>query len=424
MKAMHGMLKVGGLAWLLGWLTADAGWAQSVGRPLPVWREGLLDIHQLSTGQGNAALVVLPDGTSLLIDAGAVNRIDWRTGKPRRLPTKPSPDRAAGEWIARYARKALRFQSTPALDYALITHFHDDHMGSPLHVARKSVGGYRLAGITEVAEYLPIRRILDRGWPDYTYPQPFDQDSMVLNYRQFLTWQIQHNGLVAARFEAGRADEIQLLRNPAPYRSQVSIQNIVVNGNVWTGIGQATRALFPKLATLQPAEYPSENMCSIGLRIRYGAFDYFTGGDLPGTLLANEPTWHDVESPVAAAVGAVDVQLLDHHGYPDSENETLLKGLKPRVLVVPAWAVSHPGRGVLERVYSERLYAGERDVFVTNLLDETKLALGDLLPRLKSTAGHVVVRVEPGGGAYRIFILEDGNESQRVKAVYGPYHSR
>src|SRR5215813_2628572 len=39
--------------------------------PLPAWTPGTLDIHQIATGRGNAALFVFPDGTTLLVDAGA-----------------------------------------------------------------------------------------------------------------------------------------------------------------------------------------------------------------------------------------------------------------------------------------------------------------------------------------------------------------
>ena len=144
------------ILFLLVWLSPVVH-AQQVGQPLSVWQEGGLDIHHINTGQGNATFAILPDGTTLLIDAGAINTIDWRTGKPRNLPVRPNGTRQAGEWIARYIRKVLRFQKTPVIDYALITHFHDDHMGSPLNVTKRSAGGHVLAGITEVAEYIPIR---------------------------------------------------------------------------------------------------------------------------------------------------------------------------------------------------------------------------------------------------------------------------
>lgn len=40
-----------------------------------------------------------------------------------------------------------------------------------------------------------------------------------------------------------------------------------------------------------------------------------------------------------------------------------------------------------------------------------------------STQGHVVVRVAPGGATYRVLVLDDSDESLRVKAVFGPYDS-
>jgi len=52
--------------------------AQSTGEPLPQWTPGTLDIHQISTGRGNAALFILPDGTTLLVDAGCRGR--WHCG--------------------------------------------------------------------------------------------------------------------------------------------------------------------------------------------------------------------------------------------------------------------------------------------------------------------------------------------------------
>lgn len=398
--------------------------AQPPGQPLPVWQAGQLDIHQISTGQGNATLAILPDGTTLLIDAGAVNTLDWRTGKPRNLPIKPNNGRQAGEWIARYIQKTLRFQAHPVIDYAVLTHFHDDYMGSPLNVTKRSAGGYVLAGITEVAEYVPIRKLLDRGWPDYAYPRPLDADSMVANYRRFLNRQVGRNNLIIERFQAGRADQITLLKRPDAYRSLFEIRNLAVNGDLWTGSGQTVRRIFPDLTAGQPAQYPDENMCSIALRIRYGPFDYFTGGDVPGVVQFGKPAWHDVETPLAKVVGPVDVQLLDHHGYADSENGTLLASLQPRVLVIPAWASSHPGRDVLERIYSEQIYPGERDVFVTGVLDEARSAISDFMPKLRSTAGHVVIRVAPGGKTYTVLIIDDGDESFLVKSIYGPYQSK
>jgi beta-lactamase superfamily II metal-dependent hydrolase len=398
--------------------------AQSVGQPLAMWQPGNLDIHHISTGRGNATFFVFPDSTTLLIDAGAISPLDWRTGKPRTLPTLPDTSRRAGEWIARYIRRTLRFAPNPVIDYAVMTHFHDDHIGSPVLAPRKPGADYALTGITEVAEYVPIRKLLDRGWPDYAYPRPLDGDSMVANYRRFLNWQRREKQLTVERFRAGRADQIRLLHQPKRYQKIVEVRNLAVNGEVWTGTGDEAKARFPASPADSDARFPNENGCSIALRIRYGRFDYFTAGDIPGVLRFGEPAWHDLETPIAKITGPVDVQLLDHHGYEDSQNGSLLAALRPRVLVIPAWDGSHPARSVLERITSEASYPGKRAIFTTSLLPQTATTLGELRQKLSSEQGHVVVRVWPGGASYSVLIVDDRDESGRVKAVHGPYRAR
>ena len=62
---------------------------------------------------------------------------------------------------------------------------------------------------------------------------------------------------------------------------------------------RTTHARDPRLAGLPREDWPTENMCSLAIRVSYGAFDYFTGGDMPGNVRARLPAWHDVETPVA-----------------------------------------------------------------------------------------------------------------------------
>src|SRR5690554_6729158 len=49
-----------------------AAFAQN--NPLPAWEKGYLDIHFINTGRGDAAFIVMPDGSSLLVDAGDLDR--------------------------------------------------------------------------------------------------------------------------------------------------------------------------------------------------------------------------------------------------------------------------------------------------------------------------------------------------------------
>jgi hypothetical protein len=49
---------------------------QKAGEVLESWQDGRLDIHQINTGRGNATFFILPDGTTLLIDAGELKLTD------------------------------------------------------------------------------------------------------------------------------------------------------------------------------------------------------------------------------------------------------------------------------------------------------------------------------------------------------------
>ena len=302
----------------LGWtvLTAlllpCAAGAQTVGEPLPAWSPGVLDIHQISTGRGNAALLVFPDGTSLLVDAG-----DGNPEPPRGANRVPDGSRSAGEWIARYARRMLSHQTDPVIDYGLITHFHGDHMGGLGPATPAEVGGeYQLSGFTDVASHTPIRTMLDRGWPDYAYPRPLD-NPMMENYRAFLEVEGARRGMTVERVEPGRVDQIVLRHEPERYRN-FTVRNVAANGEVWTGAGDGTRHHFPALADTPREDWPTENQCSIALRVSYGAFDFYTGGDMPGQPAPGLPAWQNVERPVAEAVGPVDVAVANHHVIGDT----------------------------------------------------------------------------------------------------------
>lgn len=384
---------------------------------LPPWTPGTLDIHHISTGQGNAALVVFPDGTTLLIDAGAVPP----GNSARHAPPRPNASRAPGEWIARYIRHMLAADPQPRLDYALITHFHKDHMGYAA-ARTASNGAYQLSGITEVAAYLPIRKIIDRDWPNYNWPQPLTED-WIVNYRRFLDWQVRHNALTVERLVPGRNNQIVPTRSPRAWPA-FEVRNIAANGEVWTGSGSETRHYFPPVDSLSAAELPSENSSSIALRISYGKFDYFTAGDMTAFKDEGEPQWHDIERPVAQAAGPVDVCLVNHHGYYDANSFYFVSMMRPRVAIIPVWSVAQPDRRVLRRLLFPIAYPSPRDVFLTAITAPARAVFADWTPKLKALEGHIVVRVEPGGARYRVYVLDNTNESFDVVKMEGPYQSR
>jgi beta-lactamase superfamily II metal-dependent hydrolase len=403
---------------------------QSVGAQLSPWSEGTLDIHRISTGQADAVLFIFPDRTTMLMDPGHPWLNDPKS--PRFTQPRPDATRAPGERVARYVRHFLPEVAATGIDYGLITHFHGDHMGGFFDGSHPGKGDYKLTGITDVGHRLHIHTMIDRAWPDYpTFPPPSDkrmerdieqQRSMMANYRKFLEWQIAHNGMRVERFQPGGNRQIALKRAPEKFRN-FEVRNISASGRIWTGEDNESRQFLP-LDEVPPSELAThENKCSIVFRLRYGAFDYYAGGDIPGDAPAGKPYWFDVETPVAKAVGPVDVAVLNHHAVRDTTNETFLKTLQPRVCVVSYWSVTHLDRKVLERVLSEEIYPGPRDVFSTNVV-ELHHGLDPNIARLKSQHGHIVIRVSPGGADYKVITLDDTTESYAITAVHGPYRSR
>jgi hypothetical protein len=132
-----------------------------------------------------------------------------------------------------------------------------------------------------------------------------------------------------------------------------------------------------------------------------------------------------VETPMAKAIGEVDVATMDHHGNRDAVNEFQVKTFKPRVWIGQTWSSDHPGHEVLLRMTNTNIYPGPRDLFATNMLEANKIVIGPLIDRsYKSQQGHILVRVLPGGASYYVIILDDSSPTISVKAVFGPYDSK
>ena len=376
-----------------------------VGQTYPSWSEGFLDIHHINSGKGECAFFILPDGTTMLVDAGASGR-----PKPRVTDQRPDDSRTPGEWKDRKEKK---------LDYVLITHFHDDHMGRATPGSKVSKkGDYLLSGITEVNDIIPFGKLVDRAWPDYDWPAPMGE-RFLGNYMKFLNWHIDNNKSEVEQFKVGHNDQFVLLKNPGKYKN-FEIRNIAANGHVWTGTGSNSRNHFPPLESLDQRQYPGENMNSIAFRLSYGKFDYFNGGDITTGATGS---WQDIETPVGLVTGPVDVCLANHHAYYDAMGYSFLQAVRPRVHIIQAWAPSHPSPSVIARMMSEWTYPGPRDVFSTNTMEETVVVIGDRLDNMKSKQGHIVIRVNPGGDSYMIYILDDTEENFKIIAVHGPYES-
>jgi hypothetical protein len=381
---------------------------------LPEREPGWLEIHHIDTGRGNATFVLGPDDTSLLIDAGEAH-------SPERTmsPARPDESHRAGEWIARYVRRQLERTSQNSLDVLLLTHLHGDHVGevtesSPL----SSLGSYRLTGAADVAEAIHVSEILDRGWPDYPYPTP-PKDPTSLNYIA-LARSMAKRGTTVRRARAGSLDQLAL-RHDASGFPNFSARTLSVNGEVWTGSGKGAKAMFPSQGELSDTLLPSENMCSVSLCIQYGAFRYYSGGDLTCETEYGRFPWRDIETPVANSAGPVSVAVANHHGYFDACGPAMVRALRPRVWVLPTWHVSHPAMNVMANIFSTELYPGDRSVFAVGMTPEALLTTERFSSGLSSSDGHVVIRVPPKGREFTVHVVDARDELGAVVKSFGPF---
>lgn len=362
-----------------------------------VWRRGYLDIHHIETGSGNCAFFVMPDGTTMLVDAGDIgDRKLKKSGYPL-TATPPYPDnsKTAGQWIVDYIRQVLPDIKEPVIDYTLLTHYHDDHIG----------------GIMDVGNVLSIHKLINRG---YKFPT---------DLKKYYGKEpgIFLNNQVTEQLQVGSSLQIVLNHSKGSYQD-FRVTGVKANGTIWTGEGDRTQEYFTADSVLDSSGKFNENPLSLAIKVSYGKFDYFTGGDNTGLQGFGMPAWFDVETPMAKAVGKVEVTTLDHHGCRDAVNENFLAGLQPQTIVQQSWSSNHPGEEVLHRIISNHIYKGPKNIFATDIQGVTRATLGFwLTDNYKSTFGHIIIRVLPGGNSYYVLIAETIGGRVKIKKVFGPY---
>jgi competence protein ComEC len=205
----------------------------------------------------------------------------------------------------------LQSRGIHALDYIGASHYHSDHIG----------------GIDEVVSNLGIDSVrvavLDRGWY-YDTPTYYDYAAAVASKRTTIT-------------------DGQLI----DLGGGVTIRCVAVNGN---GL------LSPPFDDT----YDENDLC-VALLVSYRDFDFFVAGDLPGV---SSSLYHNIESSVAAEIGAVEVYQVDHHGSSSSSNSDLVSTLLPQVSVISVGdgnPYGHPHQSTIDRLvaYGSYIYQTE-----------------------------------------------------------------
>lgn len=372
---------------------------------MPPWQEGWMDIHTVATGAGESTFIIMPDGTTMMIDAGDVTNNTKEHDYPNFMD---DPQRTVAGRLAEYVMDFSAGLPHPQrLDYFLLTHFHKDHMGQAKGMT-PGKNGYGLSGITELGEYVGFNTIVDRGWPEYDSPSKEKVESFnpgfMEEYRKFLQYQIDAKSSSVEQFRIGDSRQFVLKHQPEKY--DFKIWNVAASGIIDDGAG-GVRSMYPSDADETMFD---ENTNSCVVVFRYGPFKYYNGGDVCGRAVeTGNRRKIDCESHIADLCGPITVVKTDHHGYKDSCNPYFLWKTKPQAVVIPAFGGTHPWIETLRRLTDPHYKI--KGIYATTRSAE-KICKEEM--NGITAFGHIVVRVYEGGKKWQIYVLDLKDKGYKV----------
>jgi len=419
------------------------GDGSELSKPISAWSSGQMDIHFINTTDGESIFIIFPDKTQMLIDCASSTATTGNTQIKKRW----NPSELGSTLITSYIKKCMEWTGNKTIDYAVLSHFHNDHFGSySSKYAMSPLGGnYRYYGYSEILDEFDsnggykIGKLVDRAYPEYNYPFDLVTKSSnypgVENYVNAVKWHVENKGMKAEIFKSGSNSQFVLNYNASRYPA-FKVQNICANGDLWTGSGTSVNKTFPALEDIQCTfdsnghekiqnadNCPEENHNSVVMKISYGKFDFYTGADMQYDGRSYK-SWKDIELPVARVVGQVELMKANHHGSSNTNQDDAVKALNPQTVVTCSWQDIQPRALALESMESA---APSADFFITNFVTSPrsdKDISSAVAARVKGKNGHILVRVSEGGDEYKVYTLSDSDGQMIVKSISGPYKCR
>ena len=377
-----------------------------VGKTLPSWSEGCLDIHFINSGRGECCFHILPDGTTLLIDAG---EIPTNMGGETAVAQRPNNDVRPYITYAKYIKHFLP-KGKSAIDYCNVSHFHIDHMGTVECATETNPIVYRKSGLLALYDEVPYKHIIDRAYPNYVEDDvtPTVVGRLAQDWKRLIEWGEENKKLTAARFAVGE-EQVKLVNNSKAYNN-FSCLNICANGYV-LGKDDTGKTIIRGGKTKKGG-----NPTSCGFHIRYGKFDYITCGDLTGA------TQNRVAYYFRDCIGEGKLEAFKaHHHLSKNAWGGQMKECKfcPQVVLNQNFYQKQPDAGLLSYIYG-----WTKSFFTTNAHPAAIAANPDIFKTMAGYNGHIVLRVLPGGDKFYVYMLDDSDFEYRVKSIHGPYKSK
>jgi competence protein ComEC len=234
-----------------------------------------LEVYFIDVEGGQSTLFVSPSGQSLLVDTG------WAGA------------RDSGRIVS-----VAKMAGVSQIDYLVLTHYHGDHAG----------------GVVDLARAIPIKNFVDHG------PAAEETLNVPQNYAAYLT--VRGEG---KHIQVKPGDKI-----PVP---GLDVQVISAAAETISKALQGAGAANPDCGgfvakdEMKETLVGGENKQSVGMVISLGKFRIADFGDL---------TWnkeHDLACP-KNLIGTIDAYVVSHHGQDISSLPMLIHAMHPRVAVM------------------------------------------------------------------------------------------
>ncbi len=235
-----------------------------------------LDIYFIDTEGGQATLYLSPSGQTLLVDAGN-----------------------SGERDLNRILEVLKLAGVKQLDHFWLTHYHGDHYGSLL----------------EIAKQVPIKHLYDHG-PSIEAERPniIKFQAAYADFYKTVPRTILKPG---DKLPFTGTDTTTVMSNSVPLKTALPKA---------PGAGRAN-SLCAAHKERDESKVDPDNHYSAGFVMNYGRFRTINLGDLTWSrefmlMCPNNP------------IGTVDLYLTNHHGLDQSGSPAFVQAIQPRVAIM------------------------------------------------------------------------------------------